>query len=205
VLATSITAAAYVGLFAVGNAVLRTQPAAAQPTWLDWASTDLVNLDQHPVGSVIISALLDDTDVLAWVALSLIGLVAAGHTLGNLRCAVLVTVAHVVGTVVSEGVLAVQIANGAAPASERVSLDIGPSYVVVAALTVGIAYGRWPARIGSGLAFLVLAPHLFGGLSHLEVAPVGHCCAMVIGLLLGFPFQRSWRSRAGTVLEPNQD
>jgi hypothetical protein len=197
VLATSVTAAAYVGLFAVSNAVLRIQPSAAQAAWLNWASTDLVNLGRHPVGSMISSALLDDSDVLAWVALSVIGLVAAGHTLGNLRCAILVAVAHVLGTVVSEGILAEQIASGAVPPSERVTLDIGPSYVVVAALTVGIAYGRWPARIVSSLAFIVLAPHLFGGLSHLEVGPVGHCCAIAIGLLLGFPFQRAWRSRAG--------
>jgi hypothetical protein len=195
VLATSITAVAYAGLFALGNAVLRIQAPASQPAWLDWASTDLVNLDRHPAGSMVVSALVDDSDVLLWIALSLIALIAAGHTLGNVRCAVLVTVAHVIGTVVSEGVLAQQIAGGAAPVSERVSLDIGPSYVVVAALTVGIAYGRWPARIASGLAFILLAPHLFGGLSHLEVGPVGHCCAIAIGLLLGFPFQRAWRSR----------
>jgi hypothetical protein len=196
VLATSITAVAYVGLFAVSNAVLRIEPAPERPAWLNWASTDLVNLGQHPVGSMISSALLDDSDVLAWVALGLIALVAAGHTVGNLRCAVLVTVAHVLGTMVSEGVLAQQIASGLAPGGERVSLDIGPSYVVVSALTVGIAYGRWPARIASGLAFILLAPHLFGGLSHLEVGPVGHCCAIVVGLVLGFGFQRSWRSRA---------
>jgi hypothetical protein len=147
---------------------------------------------------MVVSALLDDSDVLAWIALSLIGLVAAGHTLGNLRSAVLVTVAHVVGTVVSEGILARQIATGAAPAADRVTLDVGPSYVVVAALTVGIAYGRWPARIASTAAFVVLAPHLFGGLGRLEVGPVGHCCAVVVGLLLGFAFQRTWRSRGGT-------
>jgi hypothetical protein len=194
VLATSVTAAVYAGLFAVGNAALRTQPPAVQSAWLDWASTDLVNLGRHWMGSLVVSALVDDSDVLAWIALSLIGLAAAGHTLGNLRCAVLVTVAHVIGTVVSEGILAQQIASGAAPASERVSLDLGPSYVVVAALTVAIAYGRWPARIAGGLAFIVLAPHLFGGLSHLEVAPVGHCCAIAVGVLLGYPFQRAWRS-----------
>jgi hypothetical protein len=195
VLATSITATVYIGLFAVANALLRIQSSAVQSAWLDWASTDLVNLDQHAVRSMIISALLDDGGVLGWIALSLIGLVAAGHTLGNLRCAILVTVAHVLGTVVSEGILAQQIASGAVPAAERVSLDIGPSYVVVAALTVGIAYGRWPARIATGVAFILVAPHLFGGLSRLEVGPVGHCCAIVVGVLLGFGFQRAWRSR----------
>jgi hypothetical protein len=34
------------------------------------------------------------------------------------------------------------------------------------------------------------------------VGPVGHCCAIVIGVVLGFHFQRAWRhtvaSEAGT-------
>lgn len=193
-LSTSATAGVYVGLFAVTNALLRTQPSAVQSTWLTWASTDLVNLAHHPVRSMVLSAFVDDSDVLAWVALGLIGLLAAGHTVGNVRCAVLVTVAHVVGTVISEGILLVRIAAGRAPAAERVSLDIGPSYVVVAALTVGIVYGRWPARIPSAIAFAFLAPHLFGGLQRLEVGPVGHCCAILLGVAAGFFFQRAWRA-----------
>lgn len=190
---TSVTAGVYVGLFAGTNALLRWQPSAVRWTWFAWASTDLVNLASHPVGSMVLSAFVDDSDVLAWVGLGLIGLVAAGQTVGNVRCAVLVTIAHVVGTLVSEGILGVRIAAGRAPAAERVSLDIGPSYVVAAALTVGIVYGRWPARIVSAIAFAFLAPHLFGGLTRLEVGPVGHSCAILIGVVVGFPFQRAWR------------
>ena len=192
---TSVTAVVFVGFFAAANAVLRRQPLEVQNTWLTWASTDLVNLAHHPVGSMVLSALVDDSDILDWIALGLIGLVTAGHTVGNLRCAVLVAVAHVVGTVVSEGLLLVRIAAGRAPGSERISLDIGPSYVVVCALAVGIVYGRWPARVAAGVAFVPLAPHLFGGLQHLEVGPVGHCCAILIGLGGGFPLRRAWRGR----------
>jgi hypothetical protein len=193
-LSTSVTAGVYVGLFAVTNALLRSRPSAVRRTWFTWASTDLANLAHHPVGSMVLSAFVDDSDVLAWVALGLIGLVAAGQTVGNVRCAVLVTIAHVVGTLVSEGILLVRIAAGRAPAAERISLDIGPSYVVVAALTVGIVYGRWPARIVSGIAFAFLAPHLFGGLQRLDVGPVGHCCAILLGVVVGFFFQRAWRA-----------
>jgi len=192
-LSTSVTAGFYVGLFAVTNALLRSQSSAVRWAWFSWASTDLVNLADHPVGSMVLSAFVDDSDVLAWVGLGLIGLVSAGQTVGNLRCIVLMTVSHVVATMVSEGMLMVRIVAGRAPATERISLDIGPSYVVVAALTVGIVYGGWPARILSGIAFAVLAPHLFGGLQRLDVGPVGHCCAIVIGVVLGFYFQRTWR------------
>jgi len=195
VLPTSITAAVYVGLFAATNLAIRSRSPGTLQAWLDWASTDLVNLGSHPVGSLVLSAFVDDGDILAWVALALTGLVAAGHTLGSVRCALVVTIAHVVGTLVSEGVLAVWVADGAAPDSERTTLDVGPSYIVVAALVVGITYGRWPARILSGIAFAVLAPHLFRGLSDLDVAPVGHCCVIVVALLTGNFLHRSWRRR----------
>jgi hypothetical protein len=178
----------------VANVVIQTRPLPVRQAWLGWASTDLVNLADHPVASMIISAFVDDSDFLAWIGLGLIGLVAAGHTLGNLRCAVLVTVAHVVATAVSEGVLAVRIALGAVPPSERVTLDIGPSYVVVAALSAAMAYGNWPMRIASGVAFALLAPHLFGGLGRLDVGPVGHCCAIVIGLVGGWFLHRGRRA-----------
>lgn len=190
---TSITAVTYVGLFALINLIVRTRPETTQQAWMDWVSTNLVNLSRHPVGAMMVSALVDDSNILDWIALGLIGLICAGHTLGNLRCAALVTVAHVVGTLVSEGVLAIRIAEGAASAADRTILDIGPSYVIVAALVVGIAYGRWPARIASAIGFALLSPHLFIGLTHLGVSAVGHCCAIVVALVMGYFFQRSWR------------
>lgn len=195
VLQTSVTAVIYVGLFACTNVAVRSRAPATGQVWFGWASTNLVNLRHHPVGAMVVSALMDDSNILDWIALGLIGLICAGHTLGNMRCAIVVTVAHVLGTLVSEGILAVRIAAGAMPVTDRSILDIGPSYVIVAALVVGIAYGRWPARVASAIAFALLAPHLFVGLTHLDVGAIEHCCAIVIGLALGFVFQRSWRTR----------
>lgn len=190
---TSITAVTYVGLFALTNWVVRTRPSSTQRAFMNWASTDLVNLRAHPVGAMVVSAFVDDSNILEWIALGLIGLVCAGHTLGNLRCVAVCTVAHVVGTLVSEGILATRIADGAVPVSQRTILDIGPSYVVVAGMIVGIAYGRWPARIASAVAFALLSPHLFGGLTHLGVGAVGHCTVIVVSLAMGYVLQRSRR------------
>jgi membrane protease YdiL (CAAX protease family) len=67
---------------------------------------------------------------------------------------------------------------------------------------VGIAYGRWPGRIASGIAFVLVAPHLFTGLRQLDVGPVGHCSAIVIGVVFGFFFQRDWRNQAARSLRP---
>jgi len=190
---TSITAVIYVGLFALTNLVVRLQSSSIQQAFLNWASTDLVNLRHHPVSAMIVSAFVDDSFILDWIVIGLIGLVCAGHTLGNLRCAATVTVAHVVGTLVSEGILAIRIADGAVAETQRTILDIGPSYGILAALVVSIAYGRWPARIASAVAFALLAPHLFVGLTHLDVSAVGHSCVILVSLVTGHFLQRSWR------------
>lgn len=189
---TSITAVTYVGVFALTNLVVRTRAPSTQQAFLNWASTDLVNLRNHPV----VSAFVDDSNILDWIVLGLVGLICAGHAIGNLRCAAMVTVAHVVGTLASEGLLALRIADGVVPATERTILDIGPSYVIVAALVVGIAYGRWPARIASAIAFALLSPHLFIGLTRLDVSAVGHCCAILVSLVMGGVLRRSWRARS---------
>jgi membrane associated rhomboid family serine protease len=65
----------------------------------------------------------------------------------------------------------------------------------VAALVIGIAYGRWPARTASALAFALLSPHLFVGLTRLDVSAVGHCSAILVSLLMGYVLRRSWRAR----------
>ncbi len=193
---TSITAVTYLGVFALTNLVVRTRTPSTQQAFLNWASTDLVNLRNHPVGAMVASAFVDDSNILDWIVLGLVGLVCAGHAIGNLRCAAMVTVAHVVGTLASEGLLALRIAHGVVPATERTILDIGPSYVIVAALVVGIAYGRWPARIASAIAFALLSPHLFIGLTRLDVSAVGHCCAILVSLVMGGVLRRSWRARS---------
>jgi hypothetical protein len=192
---TSITAATFVALFALTNLVVATRSAATRQAFMNWASTDLVNLRHHPVGAMIVSAFVAGGSILDWIALGLIGFVCAGNTVGNLRCAAVTATAHVVGTLVSEGILAVQIDGGAVPVTERTILDIGPSYVIVAALVIGIAYGRWPARVASALAFALLSPHLFVGLTRLDVSAVGHCSAILVSLLMGYALRRSWRAR----------
>jgi hypothetical protein len=194
---TSVTALVYTALMVLGETLLNTRSPAVRSQWLDWSTTSLANLHAHPLGSLAVSGFLPDGDLADWIALSMIGLVVAGHVLGNVRLAVLAAVSHVAATLVSQGVLAYRLRIGTpGAAADAQVLDVGPSYLVVPALVVGMAYGSWPARIASGIAFFALAPHLFGGLSQLDVAPVGHCCAIVIGLALGYPFSRQQARRS---------
>jgi hypothetical protein len=186
------TAVCFAGLLAAARLALNTRPATTQAAWMSWASTNLVNLRAHPIRCLLASAFLTDDQPLAWVAVSLVGLSSAGRVLGNARTALVVASAHVVATLVSEGLIAHAISVGSHPASDRLVIDVGPSYVVVSALAVGIAYGTWPARIASAVGFVGVAPYLFGGLWHGDVWALGHATAIAVGLGLAFPLRRSW-------------
>src|SRR6266550_776881 len=181
-------AVGYTVALGVGTTLLHSRPRPERDAWLDWASTNLANAPHHPIGALVVSALLTDGDLRGWLVLSLVGLGTVGWRLGAWRTATLVAGAHVIGTVVSEGIR-----------------DIGPSYVVVAALVAGIAYGPWPAKLPCALGFASVAPSLFGGLFQLVVSSVGHVCAIAVALLLGGLFLRRRRRTAGATVGPPAD
>jgi len=89
----------------------------------------------------------------------------------------------VIGTLVSEGILDYRVAHGTLPESSRFIIDVGPSYVVVAAIAAAILYGGWGARGAAALdlALLVFVGDIFSGLGHLDVAAVGHATALAAG------------------------
>jgi hypothetical protein len=103
---------------------------------------------------------------------------------------------HVLATLASEGVLASRIALGDEPASARELLDIGPSYLVVAALVMAVTAGRGVERIVCAAGFVVVAPSLFEGLDRWDVAAIGHCVAIVLAVGSGLVLRRRLR-RAG--------
>jgi len=83
-------------------------------------------------------------------------------------------------------------------------LDVGPSYVVVAAIAVAVLYGPWLARAAAAadLALLVFVGHIFAGLSQLQVSAVGHATALATGAVLGGAV--TWR-RHGQRRAPRPD
>lgn len=178
-------AVAYAAGLAVAGLLLGLQAPATRTRWLGWASTNLANATTHPLRALVVSAFVSDGDVVWWVPLALVALGTVGVTFGAWRTAVLVGAAHVLGTVVSEGIVAYRVASGDLPSSYRFLVDVGPSYVVVAALAAGIAYARWPGRLLCAAGFAILAPDLFGGLFRLEVSAVGHVTAIVVALATG--------------------
>ena len=151
--------------------------------WLDYASTDLDNLGRHPAGSLLLSAFLTESNPVVWIGLSLVGLAGPARRLGPIRTAALVLTAHLVGTLVSQGLLVWRLQAGLAEQTDRFELDVGPSYVIVAGLVAGVLVGRswWRPLCAVGVG--VLLPYLFDGLIDGQVAAVGHVVAIVVGLV----------------------
>lgn len=158
-----------------------------QAAVLGWASTNVTNLRHDPLGSLVASAFIQPVSAVAWLALIALAVFGANRVLGNWRTVLVCGTGHVVGTLVSEGIVAVRIAHGLLPASDAHILDVGPSYIVVSALTVVALYGSWPARAAAALGFaaLIFAGQIFSGLSTLQVSAVGHTVAITSSALLG--------------------
>jgi hypothetical protein len=92
---------------------------------------------------------------------------------------------QVIGTLVSEGIVGYRVSRGLLPAPDRYLIDVGPSYVVVTAIMVTLLYGSWLVRAAAALdlALLVVVGNIFGGLSQLAVAAVGHLTAITVGVI----------------------
>jgi hypothetical protein len=167
------------------------------------ASTSVYNLEHDPVGSLIASAFFTQGYLLAWPALVALALFGANHALGNWRTAVTCAAAHLVGTLVSEGIVGYRVSHGELAPINRYLIDVGMSYVVVSAIAVALLYGGWLARAAAALDFvlLIFVGHIFAGLSQLYVSAVGHVIALVTGAALGTFLIRQRRRKARALFD----
>jgi Rhomboid-like protein len=174
-------AAAYLACFAITGLVYAALSPRAQAALTSWASTSVANLEHEPAGPLVVSAFLAPGYFLAWPALILLALPGAGRALGSARAALVCAAGHVIGTLVSEGIVAYRVDAGQLPAADRHLIDVGPSYLVVSAIVIAVMCGSRLARAAAlaDLAVLVFPGHIFGGLSRLDVAAVGHLTAAV--------------------------
>jgi hypothetical protein len=174
-------AAAFGGCFLVTGLVYGLLDPGAQARLVDWASTSVANLEHEPVLPLLLSPFVAPGYVATWPVLIALALFGANRALGNGRIALVCLAAHVIGTGVSEGIVAYRVDAGQLSAASRHLTDVGPSYVVVAAVVVALARGTWLARAlaAADLVILVFPGAIFGGLSRLDVAAVGHLTAML--------------------------
>ncbi|MBW8484391.1 rhomboid-like protein [Actinomadura parmotrematis] len=191
----------FLGVFAAVAVVqVHVLSAADRDAMIGWASTNLANLAVRPVGTLVASAFVAEGAQPILLVFGAIGLFPVARRFGTVPSVVLVAAAHVVGTLVSEGVALARLELGLLSSSIRTIPDVGPSYVLSAALVAAILYGpgRLPRLLAAG-GLAALVPVLFEGLDRLEVAAVGHLVAMVTGGLVGGLLARRQRRRGGGV------
>jgi hypothetical protein len=200
-------ALAYLAGFVAAELAYTLLDPEAQARLIAWASTNVANLEHEPVGPLLVSAFVTPGFFAAWPVLMALAVFGANRALGNARTALVCLAGHVIGSLVSEGILAYRIDVGQLSAANRHITDVGPSYVVVSAVVIALACGGWLARAlaAAALVVLVFPGQIFGGLSHLDVPAVGHLTAALtaagaIALILSRQRQRRHSDR-----EPDRD
>jgi hypothetical protein len=179
-------ACAYLACYLVAELVYALLNPHAQATLTSWASTNVANLEHEPVGPLVLSAFVGPGYLLVWPVLIALAIFPANRALGNARTALICVAGHVIGTAVSEVIVAYRVDAGQLPVADRYLTDVGPSYVVVSAIVIAVICGTWLGRAAALLDFtlLVFGGHIFRGLSHLDVAAVGHLAAIITAAVI---------------------
>ena len=186
---------AFAGMYGVSAIVYTALTPRAQAVLVGWSSTNVHNLRTEPAGALVASAFIPGHPAVGWIPVIIVAMFTASAVLGSTRTALVAGAGHVIGTLVSEGILAARVADGSLPGSARFIVDVGPSYAVVSALAVAMFYAAWRYAAAAGACFAGMAGDLFGGLSHLDVSAVGHLTALSVGIVLGGLLVRRARPR----------
>jgi hypothetical protein len=174
-------ASGYLACYLVADVVYVLLNPHAQAALTAWASTSVANLEHEPVGPLVLSAFVAPGYFGVWPVLIALAAFGANRAFGNARTALVCVAGQVIGSLVSEGIVAYRVDVGQLPVADRHLTDVGPSYVVVSAIVIAIMCGTWLARVAAALDFavLVFGGQIFSGLSHLDVSAVGHLTAIV--------------------------
>ncbi|ACU70766.1 conserved hypothetical protein [Catenulispora acidiphila DSM 44928] len=170
-----------VALFGVSRYVRRL-PAERATKLLEANSTNLARLRQAPL-KVMVTSLFFTTGT-SWLFYAVTYSVfhaPAEHWLGTWRWLVVLGLAHVGATLLSEGWVAREIRAGRLPRSERMAADYGVSYAQAGAAAV-LTY-----RIPEPWRLLYLAALIafygYGWVKNRrDFTAIGHVCAVAIGL-----------------------
>jgi hypothetical protein len=180
---------AYLGCFAVMQVIYALLAPRTRDVFVAWASTSVVNLEHDPVGCLVVSAFVTGggaVEAVVWLPMIALAMFGANRAIGASRTVCVCVAGHVVGTLVSEGIVAWRVGNGTLPPSYRHLTDVGPSYVVVSALAATLLRGPWLWRLLAALdlAVLVFVAGIFAGLTELDVAAIGHVTAIMTAAIV---------------------
>ncbi|MFC8127104.1 rhomboid-like protein [Streptomyces sp. NPDC057302] len=152
-------------------------------------STNINELSQHPVRVLISSALwIDGGTWLSYAVLYTVFHATAERRLGTARWLAVVAGAHIIATLISEGVLALAIHHGAAPPSSVNTLDVGVSYALAGVVAVLTYWVPTPWRY----AYLLVVLAVYGTplITGRTFTDLGHFTSVLIGLAC-FPLTQS--------------
>ncbi|MFE1299875.1 rhomboid-like protein [Streptomyces sp. NPDC058731] len=171
----------WLAILFVTTVALHHMSAEFERDFLQQRSTNLEELSRNPVRVLIASAMwIDGGRWLPYAVLYSVFHAPAERWLGTVRWLVVCVAAHVLATLISQGVLLVAIERGYAPHSEAEALDIGVSYALAG--VVGVLTYRIPGPWRYVYLFAVL---VFYGLP-LTAGPtftdLGHFVSVLIGL-----------------------
>jgi hypothetical protein len=153
----------------------------------EWATSTTVSRMLHNPVPVLVGSIpwLPQGPLIPWLALSALAVGGLELALGTATALGVVLTGHVGATVISEGILGLRVAAGQLPSSALHVLDVGPSYVVAAALSAGafLPGPRRGPRMVMCLALAVATPLLTSGVIRGDLDGVGHTAALVLGVL----------------------
>ncbi|MGV0994058.1 MAG: rhomboid-like protein [Mycobacterium sp.] len=176
-----------VALAAVAMALVDLGP-RFQEKVVRYASTNVHNLEQGRIGTLIGSAFVNEAGpIYLWLP-GLVALLALGELLWEShRLVIAFVVGHVGATLIVAAGLAAAIASGVLSRSVAYAADVGMSYGAVAVLgtiTAAIPF-RWRAAwAGWWLAVAISSTVLSGG----EFTNAGHTVALILGMVIGSRF-----------------
>src|SRR4051794_16758086 len=136
------------------------------------SSTDIAHLERAPWVVLPASSIWSGDMFGYWAVVVLLCVGALERLRGGLLTAATGAIAHIVGTVVSEGITAARIATGDLSTSARHLLDVGPSYAVAACATAVVfspGANRW-LRCACALTLVPLAVTAFDFSEESQVA-----------------------------------
>lgn len=180
-----VVGVAYTAMLVGGYIWWILQPPTQRAWVLAASSTDLAHLERVPWRVLPASSIWSGNPIGWWVVATLLCLGALELVRGPVVTIVTGAVAHVVGTLVAEGVMAIRIAAGEVSTSARHLLDVGPSYVVASCAAAVIASPRAPRalRVACALTIVPLYVAAFDFTDDGQVATIGHAVAIAVGVI----------------------
>jgi hypothetical protein len=175
---------AYAAALLGTNVWLELAPAGTEDRVLHDTSTNLAHLIHDP-WLVLPASALFTRGGLVYALIGCALCLAPLELVEGPRRALLIGLAgHVIGTLVSEAVVAIRIAVGDAPETARHALDVGPSYVLVAAAAAVIASTRADLRLRLVCALAVAPVFVYTAwrLPDGRIDAIGHLTAGLVGV-----------------------